>query len=150
MKVNIKCVIVHLLCYIALPVFFSLVQGHMLFGIEEVETYLRRPFFMKQHFVCVCVCVCGTDNRHRCRVLGRGNPHDVAEHKHDSLKVNAWCSLIKNKVFSPFFFEELTVTGDTFLATIEGIALRHVAVGTVFTFVPFWTGSLPVPLGFQN
>jgi len=46
---------------------------------------------------------------------------------------------MKNKVFSPFFFEEPTVTGDTFLAMMENTALCHVHVGTVFQLdgVPF-------------
>jgi hypothetical protein len=45
------------------------------------------------------------------------------------------------------FFEEPTVSSDTFLAMMENIALRHVPMGTVFQsddappHVSFWTWS---------
>jgi hypothetical protein len=37
---------------------------------------------------------------------------------------------MENKVMGHFFFEETTVTGDTFLTTVEDAALRHAPVGT--------------------
>jgi hypothetical protein len=43
-----------------------------------------------------------------------------------------WCALLKTKVTSPFFIEEPTMTGLTFLAMIENTALHCVSVGTVF------------------
>jgi len=73
---------------------------------------------LKQHFICVEV--------------SSENSHDVSEHEHDSLKVSMWCVLMKNRVFSPFFFEVSVVTDDTYLAMLDNTALHHVTMGTVF------------------
>jgi hypothetical protein len=43
-----------------------------------------------------------------------------------------WCVLMKNRVFSPFFFEVSVVTDDTYLAMLDNTALHHVTMGTVF------------------
>jgi len=40
--------------------------------------------------------------------------------------------MIKNKVISPLFFEEPTVTGDTSLAVMENTALCYVPVEQFF------------------
>jgi CRISPR/Cas system-associated exonuclease Cas4 (RecB family) len=71
-------------------------------------------------------------NRHNSRVLGSEIPHDVTEHERGSPKVNMWCTLMKNKVNRSFFFEETTVTSDTFLAMMGDTPLLTVPVGTVF------------------
>jgi hypothetical protein len=42
---------------------------------------------------------------------------------------------MKNKVISPFLFEETMKTTNTFLATMENTVLHHVTVGTVFQLV---------------
>jgi hypothetical protein len=59
----------------------------------------------------------------------------------------------ENKVIGPFFFfEEPTVTGDTFPTVMESTAVHHVPKETVFQsdgtpphlscyVMPFWTGS---------
>jgi len=60
------------------------------------------------------------------------NSHDVTEHKHNSMKVNVWCTVMKNKVVSPFFLEVSMVTGDTFLTT-ENNALHHASMGSLPT-----------------
>jgi len=36
------------------------------------------------------------------------------------------------KAIGPFFFEEPTMTGDTFLSTMVNTVLRHAPVGTAF------------------
>jgi hypothetical protein len=59
--------------------------------------------------------------------MGSENPHEVTEHEHNSLKVNVWCALMKNKVIGPFFFEEPVVNGDTFMAMMVNTALCHVS-----------------------
>jgi hypothetical protein len=46
---------------------------------------------------------------------------------------------MKNKVIGSLFFEEPTVTGNTFLAMMKNIPLCHVPVGTVFLL----DGALP-------
>jgi len=59
--------------------------------------------------------------------------------------------VIKNKVIDPFSCKEYTVTGASFLAMMENIALHHVSLGTTFqldhhptsliAFVLCWTAS---------
>jgi hypothetical protein len=45
-----------------------------------------------------------TINRHSCHIWGSENSHDFIEHEYDSLRVNVWCDMIKNKVISPLLF----------------------------------------------
>jgi hypothetical protein len=59
--------------------------------------------------------VSGKVNGHNCRVWGSGNPHEVMEHERDTPKLNVWCALTSDSVIWPFFFEEATVTGASFL-----------------------------------
>jgi len=80
--------------------FFPLGQGHLLSHIEQDETYIKRLCFSNKSTFYVC----GTVNRHNCHSWGSESPHDVTEHKHDPLKVNVWCTLMRHKVISPFFF----------------------------------------------
>jgi hypothetical protein len=67
--------------------------------------------------------VCVTVNRHNCYTEGSYSPHDVTEHEYESPMVNVLCTLMKNKVMSPFYFEEPTGTSDTFLGVMENNAL---------------------------
>jgi hypothetical protein len=85
-------------------------------------------FLTKQYFICeeqlvVRIIVC---------LQGSENPHDVIEHEFDSLLVNVWCALMKEKVISHLFFEELMVTGETSLAMIDNSAFWHVPLGAAF------------------
>jgi hypothetical protein len=61
-------------------------------------------------------------NSQKAHCAWRSEKHHVTEREHDSLKVNVWCALMKNKVINPSPFEEPTVIGDTFLAMMENIA----------------------------
>jgi hypothetical protein len=54
-------------------------------------------------------------NRHNCRIWGSENPHEVMEHERDSPKLNVCCALTSDSVIGPFFFEETTVTGASYL-----------------------------------
>jgi hypothetical protein len=65
-------------------------------------------------------------------MAGSKNPHDDSEHECASWKVNVWCSVMKNKATSPFFYEESMVTGDIFLAMTDTTTLCHVPMGTIF------------------
>jgi hypothetical protein len=47
--------------------------------------------------------------------VGYENPHAYVEHQHDSSKVNVFCAISSQKVNSPFFFSEETITGMTYL-----------------------------------
>lgn len=60
----------------------------------------------------------GKMNRHNCRIWGTQNPHDIVEHKRDSPKVNVFCAMSCRKLYGSFFFEESTVTGQSFLAML--------------------------------
>ncbi|KAG8276909.1 hypothetical protein J6590_054622 [Homalodisca vitripennis] len=48
-------------------------------------------------------------NSHNCRILGLQQPNIVAEHVHDSPKVNMWCGLLYDQVLDRFFFAEKTI-----------------------------------------
>jgi hypothetical protein len=54
-----------------------------------------------------------------------GNPHGITKHERHSRNVR-----FDEKQIYPSFSEEPAVTGDTFLAMMENIALRHVPVRT--------------------
>jgi hypothetical protein len=41
-----------------------------------------------------------------------------------------WYIMVKNKLISPFFFEEAIVISDTFLDMMENTDLCHVSVGS--------------------
>jgi hypothetical protein len=49
------------------------------------------------------------------RIWGSENPHAFVEHQRDSPKVNVFCAICSQKVYSPHFFAEETVTGMTYL-----------------------------------
>jgi hypothetical protein len=53
----------------------------------------------------------------------------LTEHERDSRKAKLWCTLMKSKVNSPFFFEGPTVIGDSSLAMMNTL-LRHITMGT--------------------
>jgi hypothetical protein len=99
----------------------------MLLCTEEDEPYLNRTFFFSDEATFHVYEV----NRHNNHIQGSENPHNVTEYEHDSLKVNVWYALMKNKDIGIFFFEKPMVTGDTFLAMMENTALHHVPVGKI-------------------
>ncbi|KAJ8877621.1 hypothetical protein PR048_022076 [Dryococelus australis] len=45
------------------------------------------------------------------RIWGQDHPHETTEHERASPKVNVFCAVPKDTVFSPSFFHEPTVTG---------------------------------------
>jgi len=55
--------------------------------------------------------VCGKVNHHNIHIWGRENLHAKMKHVCDSPKVNVFCAISSCKVYRPFFFAELTVTG---------------------------------------
>jgi len=61
-------------------------------------------------------------NRRSVRIWGSENPHAYVEHQRDSPKVNVFCAVSSQKVYSPFFAEE-TVTGMTYLDMLEDIPM---------------------------
>ena len=65
--------------------------------------------------------VSGAVNRCSVRIWGSENPHAYVEHQRDSPKVNVFCSISSQKVYGPFFFDEETLTGMTFLDMLQNI-----------------------------
>ena len=60
----------------------------------------------------------GKVKRHNVRISGEENPHATIEHERDSPKVNVFCTISKNHVHGPFFFEG-NVTGDVYLQMLQ-------------------------------
>lgn len=63
--------------------------------------------------------ISGRVNRHNCRIWGEENPHELYEHERDSPKVTVWCALAKNRLYGPFFFDERTVNGQSYLLMLQ-------------------------------
>jgi len=58
-------------------------------------------------------------NRRNVRIWGSENPHAYVEYQHDSPKVHVFCAISSQKVYSPFFFVEETITGMTYLYMLQ-------------------------------
>jgi hypothetical protein len=58
---------------------------------------------------------------HKCRIWGSENSLASLEHVCDSPKVNVFCALSEERVYSPFFFMETTTTGIVYLGMLEQI-----------------------------
>lgn len=61
----------------------------------------------------------GHVNTHNARIWGSKNPHEVVQVQRDSPKINVFCAVSRRKVYGPFFFGEATVTGTSYLDTLE-------------------------------
>lgn len=87
----------------------------MLLNLAQNDRYLERICFSDEppfH-------VAGIVNRQNVRIWGTSNPREYLEAERNSPKVNVWCGLLHNKIIGPFFFEESTVTQDSYLAMLE-------------------------------
>ena len=49
----------------------------------------------------------GKVNRNNVRIWGKENPHAIIEHERDSPKVNVFCAISKNHVYSRFSLREM-------------------------------------------
>jgi hypothetical protein len=63
--------------------------------------------------------VSGAVNRRSVRIWRSENPHAYVEHQRDSPTVNVFCAICSQKVYSPHFFAEETVTGMTYLDMLQ-------------------------------
>ena len=63
--------------------------------------------------------VSGAVNCRSVRTWGSENPHAYVQHQCDSPKVNVFYAISSQKVYSPFFFAEETVTGMTYLDMLQ-------------------------------
>ena len=61
----------------------------------------------------------GKVNRHNVRIRGLEQPHEIMEHQRDSPKVNVFCAVSIEKVYGPYFFDENTFTGTTYLQMLQ-------------------------------
>ena len=59
--------------------------------------------------------ISGKVNRNNVRRWGLKNPLEILEHLRDSPKVNLLCAVFFRKVCGHFFFEENTISRQTFL-----------------------------------
>ena len=78
----------------------------------------------------------GRVNMHNTCIWGTENPHEIHEHERDSPKVNVFCAISKKGVYGPFFFEEATITGESYLNMLEEWLLAQLeeAKSDDFTF----------------
>ena len=58
-------------------------------------------------------------NTHNCRIWGSENPRVSLEHVPNSPKMNVFCDLGKERVYSTFFFMETTITGIVHLDMLQ-------------------------------
>ncbi|GFG39814.1 hypothetical protein Cfor_10589 [Coptotermes formosanus] len=58
-------------------------------------------------------------NTHNSMIWGTENLHASVEHVRDSCKVNVFCALCKDRVYSPFFFMRTTITSAMYLEILE-------------------------------
>ena len=47
------------------------------------------------------------------------NPQEILEHHRNSLKINVFCAVSLRKIYGPFFFEENTILGQTYLEMLQ-------------------------------
>lgn len=63
--------------------------------------------------------ISGKVNRHNCRIWGTENPHEDMEHERDSPKVNVWCTLGRDQIIGPYFFEDRIINGGIYLDMLQ-------------------------------
>jgi hypothetical protein len=84
-------------------------------GAEEDDDILNRLIFNDE----ATFYTNGKVNRHRFRIWGTQKPQEFIEYERDSPKVNVFCAFSLRKVYRPFFFPEGTVTGSSYLDTLQ-------------------------------
>jgi hypothetical protein len=93
----------------------------MLQNVED-DKFLPRVIFSDE----ATFHLSGKVNRHNVRIWGLQNPHTTLEHERDSPKDNVFCAISQTKVYGPFFFDENTVTGVTYLAMLQNWLLHQI------------------------
>jgi hypothetical protein len=54
------------------------------------------------------------------------------EHERDTPKLNVWCALTSDSLIRPFFFDEATVTGASYLNMLQNYAITRIPQGYFF------------------
>ena len=75
------------------------------------ETFLENVIFSDESMFHIS----GKVNTRNCRIWGSENPHETLQHICDSPQINVFFALSKQKVYSPFFFQEATINGIVYL-----------------------------------
>ncbi|GBM45625.1 hypothetical protein AVEN_204755-1 [Araneus ventricosus] len=78
--------------------------------VEKDHYFLNRIIFTDKSTFHVSRMV----NKHNVRILGSEKPNVVQEVERSRENVNLWCGLLHDRVISPFFFLEITVTADIY------------------------------------
>ena len=88
---------------------------------QEMQLKMEENDFVETPIFCdeATFHISGKVNVHNVRICGTGQPHAQIEQKRESLKVNVFCALFREKLQGPNFFTEATVTGDSFLDILE-------------------------------
>lgn len=68
----------------------------------------------------------GFVSKHNIRYWCETNPHATVETVMNSPKVNVWCALSKNQLIGPFFFDEDTINGESYLAMLQSFFVPEV------------------------
>ena len=84
----------------------------------------------------------GKVNRYNVCIWGKENPHGTIEHERDSPKVNVFCSISKNHVHGPFFFEG-NVTGDVYLQMLQNWLIDELIANEHEDFIYQLDGAPP-------
>jgi hypothetical protein len=95
----------------------------MLSRLDDDDVFMKHVVFSDD----ATFHVSGKVNRHNCRIWRSENPHKVMAHEHDAPKFNMWCALTSDSVIGPFFFEEATVTGASYLNMLQNYAITRIS-----------------------
>lgn len=85
--------------------------GFILEQTELDESFISRLVFSDE----AVFHLTGKVNKHNVRIWSTENPHESVELVRDSPKLNVFCAITQSTVFGPFFFEDSTVTGASYL-----------------------------------
>ena len=69
----------------------------------------------------------GKVNRYNVRTWGSENPHATLEDEHNSPKLNVFCAVSKQTVYSPFIFEGQTITAQRYLEMLTNWLIPQLA-----------------------
>ena len=83
----------------------------MLQRITEIEALSKRVCFSDEATFHVSEKL----NKHNVRIWESEYPHASTELQRDSPKENVWCGIMCNRMISPLFFNEASITADAYL-----------------------------------
>jgi len=78
--------------------------------LNEDSGYLRRIIFSDE----CSFSLSGGVNKQNCRIWGTERPSTVYESPQSSASIMVWCALSKKEIIGPYFFENESVTGETY------------------------------------